>query len=237
MRHAAAFLTLCLALGACGSGGINPIVKDSFQRLNPFGGSTEAAGDAPARPPTRLTRAAVERSGVAMIRASLLSEEGKFLFAGVALNDGRVTFSTQAQQQITLQGTRITGTRGLGYDLLAHQTEGRDPLVTPTPPDSWPTRITRVYTLPGGDSPEGRQLVFDCTITREGPASLTIVERAHRGIQFSETCKGTGPETGQEIENLYLADARTGFVWRSIQWIGPRMGNVDLEIIEPYTGR
>lgn len=221
----------CFALAACGSGGVNPIVKDSFARLNPFGGDKAETDDKPQ--PTRLTRAAVDKAGIAMIRASLLSEEAKYLFQGVALNEGRVTFATQSMQQITLQGTRITGTRGLGYDLLAQQTQGPDPLVTPMVPDRWPNRITRIYTLPGGERPQGRTLVFQCEITPEGPASVTIVQREHRGIQFSETCRGNG----MEFENLYMADARTGYVWRSIQWIGPRMGNVDLEIIEPYTGR
>jgi Group 4 capsule polysaccharide lipoprotein gfcB, YjbF len=167
-----------------------------------------------------------------MIRASLLTEENRYLFYGASANKGYVTFATRTLQQITLRGARVTGTRGLGYDLLAHQTEGTDPLVTPTPPARWPSRITRVYTFPGGDSPQGVKMVFDCVITREGPASATIVQVEHRGIQFSETCQNED----LLFENLYLADINSGYVWRSLQWIGPRMGNVDIEIIEPYTG-
>ena len=219
----------CLALISCGSGGVNPIVKDSFQRLNPFEGKDEAA--APATRRRALTREAVEKAGVAMIRASLLTEESKFLFYGASANKGYVTFSTQSRQQITLRGSRVTGTRGLGDDLLASQTEGPDPVVTPTPPQNWPSRITRVYTFPGGDTPEGQKLVFDCVIERVGPAALEIVGRRHEGVQFSETCRSED----MDFENLYLADGNTGFVWRSIQWIGPELGNVDLEIIEPYT--
>jgi hypothetical protein len=29
----------------------------------------------------------------------------------------------------------------------------------------------------------------------------------------------------------------SGFVWRSIQWLGPEQGLVDLEIVLPFTGR
>ena len=219
----------CLTLSACGSGGVNPIVKDSLQRLNPFEGSEETT--APATRRQALTRAAVEKSGIAVIRASLLTEESKFLFYGASANKGYVTFATRSLQQITLRGARITGTRGLGADLLASQTNGPDPVVTPVPPQNWPSSITRIYTLPGGSKPQGQKMVFNCSIEQEGPASLVIVGRRHEGVQFSETCHGDGIS----FENLYLADRNSGFVWRSIQWIGPELGNVDLEIVEPYT--
>ena len=61
---------------------------------------------------------------------------------------------------------------------------------------------------------------------------MTILEVRHRGIEISETC--TGP-TGT-FENLHFADAGSGFVWRSLQWIGPKQGLVDIEIVLPYTG-
>jgi hypothetical protein len=48
----------------------------------------------------------------------------------------------------------------------------------------------------------------------------------------SETC--TGP--AGSFENLHFADLETGFVWRSLQWVGPQMDLVDLQILEPYTG-
>ena len=49
----------------------------------------------------------------------------------------------------------------------------------------------------------------------------------------TETCAG---ESGS-FENLHLADVNTGFVWRSLQWLGPQQGLVDLRIVVPYTGR
>lgn len=218
----------CLALISCGSGGFNPIVKDSFSRINPFGDAKTES-----EPTTKrgLTREAVDKAGITMIRASLLSEENKYVFYGASENRGYVTYANQTLQSITLRGSRITGTRGLGWDLLASQTPKPDPLVTPVPPARWPDRITRIYTFPGGDTPVGTTMTFECTFDMDGPASVVIVGIKHDGVQFSETCSNDE----MSFENLHLADSRNGFVWRTIQWIGPRMGNVDIEIVEPYT--
>ncbi len=60
-----------------------------------------------------------------------------------------------------------------------------------------------------------------------------ILEVRHRGVVVSETCDG--PE--RSFENLHFANIQTGFVWRSLQWLGPQQGLIDLEIVLPYTGR
>jgi hypothetical protein len=52
-------------------------------------------------------------------------------------------------------------------------------------------------------------------------------------VEIAEYCSGP---TGN-FENLHFADLRTGFVWRSIQWLGPQQGLLDLQIVLPYTGR
>ena len=51
----------------------------------------------------------------------------------------------------------------------------------------------------------------------------------HVGIEFSETCIGPAGT----FENLHLADAGSGFVWRSLQWTGPQMDLIDLQVLEP----
>ena len=61
---------------------------------------------------------------------------------------------------------------------------------------------------------------------------MTILQVRYRGVQISEIC--TGP-TGA-FENLHFVDVVSGFVWRSLQWIGPKMDLVDLQVLEPYTG-
>ena len=58
---------------------------------------------------------------------------------------------------------------------------------------------------------------------------MVILQRRHVGVEFSETCVGPAGT----FENLHLADAGTGFVWRSLQWTGPQMDLIDLQVLEP----
>jgi hypothetical protein len=149
----------------------------------------------------------------------------------VAANGDFVTFMSSFRQAVILRGSLVTGTRGLGTDLMAAWSDGSDPLVQPTPPARWPARIVRHYELPS-EGPEGDVLTFDCRIERGAASEVTILQVRHTGVEFSETC--TGPRG--TFENLHFADAATGRVWRSLQWTGPTMELLDIQVIEPYTG-
>ena len=60
---------------------------------------------------------------------------------------------------------------------------------------------------------------------------MTILQVRYQGVQITEIC--TGPSG--RFENLHFVDS-SGAVWRSLQWVGPKMDLVDLQILEPYTG-
>jgi hypothetical protein len=223
-------LMLALPLAACGSGGVNPIVKRALADINPLerlGGRDEPA-EGSGKPAPRLTRAAVNKSGAAMIRARLIAEDNRSVLLGATQNGGYVTYISQLGQSITLRGSQVTATRGLGFDLLSATSTGRDPVAYPTPPAAWPAGLTRQFELPG-EGPRGRLLTFECRFERGEARAIEIVEVTHQGIEFSEYCS----DGEIEFENLHLADARTGFVWRSIQWTGPDLGSIDIEVIEP----
>ena len=125
----------------------------------------------------------------------------------------------------------MTGSRGLGFDLLSARASQPDPLAQAIPPGGWPAGVTRTYEFPA-DAPRGRMETFECRFERGAAREMVILQVRHRGIEFSEYCQGRAGS----FENLHFADASTGFVWRSLQWTGPRQGLVDLEVIEPYTG-
>ena len=61
---------------------------------------------------------------------------------------------------------------------------------------------------------------------------MTILQVRYQGVQISETCAGPSGT----FENLHFVDASSGAVWRSLQWVGPKMELLDLQILEPYTG-
>jgi hypothetical protein len=215
------------ALAACGSGGRDPIVQAALEEA---GGLWAREAPKPAAPPRVVTRADIERADVAAIQARLEGDASPTLMYAVASNGGYVTFASALQQQIVLRGAQIAGTRGLGTDLLSAWTETPDPLVRPVPPARWPRGVRRVYELPA-EGPQGEILAFDCYFEPPAPAAMTILQVRYQGVQIPEICEG--PSGG--FENLHFVDS-SGAVWRSLQWVGPKMDLVDMQILEPYTG-
>ena len=226
MRRA---LALLLLLVACSDEGVNPIFQAAVDVANPFD-EDQPETEAPPGPP--VTRAAVTRSDIATIRARLVQEETPTYLFAVANNGGYVTYASGLRQTLTLRGSQVTASRGLGWDLLSATSSQPDPLVSAIPPGQWPAGVTRRYEFPA-DAPQGRIETFECRFEPGAAREIVILQVRHRGVEFSEYCDGPAGS----FENLHFADAATGFVWRSLQWLGPRQGLIDLEIVEPYTGR
>jgi hypothetical protein len=220
-------LAVLLPLAACTDEGVNPIAGAIVEAVNPFDEDQPVTGR-PAGPP--VTRAAIERSDTATIRARLVYEPTPTYLFAVADNGGYITYASGLRQTLTLRGSQVTATRGLGFDLLSASSSQPDPLVRPIPPASWPATVTRQYELPA-PGPQGRIETYECRFEINRPAEMEIVEVTYRGVEISEYCEGPAGS----FENLHFADAR-GMVWRSVQWTGPRQGLIDLEIIEPYDG-
>lgn len=222
-----ALIALTLVLAGCSSGGKSPVAQAVLDRFMP--GRKEQA--APAAPQPQITRAAVEASGQAMIRTRLVNESTRPILAGATQNGPYVTYMSRLGQSLTLRGSLITASRGLGYDLLSVTTTDADPAVRARPIAQWPAEVRRTYRFPGR-GPGGVTRTVACTYAAGEPREIEIVEVVHRGIQMEERCAGDGVA----FTNYHFADAQTGFVWRSIQWLGPEQGAIDLEIIEPFTG-
>lgn len=227
MRRIAALLALA-ALAGCGSGGTNPIVSAAWDEMQGFW-TDEAAANPPGAPaPKPLQRADIDRAGVAAIWASLEADKAPTLMYATAQNGRYVTYLSPFRQSITMVGSQVTGTRGLGWDLLSAWSSPGDPLVQATPPDRWPASVQRNYEF-RQDGPRGRIETYDCRLERGAAREMVILQHRHRGVEFSESC--SGPDGS--FENLHFADASTGFVWRTLQWTGPRMDLVDIQVIEP----
>jgi hypothetical protein len=220
-------IALALLLGGCTNQGFNPIVVEAVSIVNPWDEPDEAAA-ATGQP---VTRAAIDRADIATIRARLVDDKSPTYLFAASDNGGYITYASSLRQTLTLRGSQITGSRGLGYDLLSATSSQPDPLSRPIPPARWPQQVVRTYEFPA-DSPQGRVERFACRFEVGPTSDVVILEQGHRVVEFSEYCDGP---TGS-FENLHLADASTGAVWRSLQWLGPKQGLIDLEIVLPYTG-
>ncbi|CAN5702547.1 hypothetical protein BH23PSE1_BH23PSE1_04660 [soil metagenome] len=230
MAGRAALLLAGAALAGCTSEGVNPIVGavvgETASLLRP------GRDEGPAEPPRTLTREAIEAMGTAAIRGRALPDGPPTLLLASAANGPYVTYSSTLRQSLTLRASQLTGTRGLGHDLLSATSSGRDPLAQPTPPEAWPSQITRRYEFPA-PGPRGRVAEYVCRCSFDETRSSASLTAEYTGVEVSETC--AGPQG--TFENLHFVEFGTGTVWRSIQWSGPLQGSIDIEIIAPPGAR
>jgi hypothetical protein len=227
MKRTLGALALATLVG-CGSGGRDPIVAAAIEE---FGGFWQREDRLPSEPAQPITRAQIEAQDVAAIFARLEDDPTPTLLYGASANGPYVTFLSPLRQSVTLRGSQVTGTRGLGTDLLSAWSSSPDPLAQPIPPGSWPAGIRRSYELPA-IGPQGRILTYDCRFERGPLREMTILQVRHVGVEFAEICAGPAGS----FENLHFADAQSGFVWRTLQWTGPEMELLDVQLVEPYTG-
>ncbi|TPE52625.1 YjbF family lipoprotein [Amaricoccus solimangrovi] len=224
MRLTVLATLLLTALAGCTDEGLNPIVSKAIDEVNPFHASAP-------KPGAPVTRAQIDRADVATIRARLVSDKSPTFLVAAANNGGYITYASGLRQLVVMRNSQVTGTRGLGHDLLSAKSTTPDPLATPMPVSQWPALVQRSYEFPA-NAPRGEIETFDCRFERGPVKEMVILDQPHRGQEVSEYCEGP---TGS-FEQLHFADLATGFVWRTLSWLGPRQGLIDIEIVLPYTG-
>lgn len=217
---------LCAAsvLGACSSTGTSPVVSIVKEVILP-----SKVEENPATTST-LTRAKIEAFGLSLIRGRIEGEEVSNLLTGTAVNGQYVTYVSSFRQNVTMLGTLVTGTRGLGGDLLAVRNDASDPVAYLTPTSKWPSSLTRDYIFPG-EGPAGVKVSVVCQLTRAANTTVTIVEATYAVTPFTEVCEGDGVQ----FTNTYLATPVTGQIWQTKQWIGAARGYLNIDVLEPYT--
>lgn len=232
MKLGLGVLALSTALSACSSGGnTNPILSAVWQKVKP-GTRREAraaAEEAAARPQIVITFDKIKDTGLAIIRARVGEDTRGVLLYGRAVNDSYVTFASQLQQTMTLQGSLITASRAIGYDMLSVRTDAGDPVTVLTQPDNWRASVTRDYRFTG-DTPGGRLISVTCRFSK-GPAfELELLDKSFDTTIMQSQCTGDG----QRFTNFHLVQ-ENGQILRSAQWLGPDQGMVEIDILEPFT--
>lgn len=226
MIRALLTLSALTFFAACSSGGTSPVVSVIKGVILP----TKAEDVPVASADSVLTREKIEQFGLALIRGRIEGEKISNLLTGTAVNGQYVTYVSSFRQNITMLGSLVTGTRGMGGDLLAVRTDQNDPAAYLTPTADWPDRLTRDYRFPGV-GPAGRTVSVTCNLTRAADSTVTIVETTYDVTPFTEHCKGDGVE----FTNTYLAQPDTGQIWQTLQWIGDKVGYVNIDVLEPYS--
>lgn len=216
-----------LALAGCSSGG-----NTVYERLGPMI-QQELLGDLVTEPepevqPREMTRAELNQIPYATISLSL-GDNPRALVVPIADNGGYLVYQDTAQRGVVMRGGLITATHGFGYNLdsVAHRRD--DPVVSPTPLPQWPASVERSYsfTLRGQIDYE---IAVACAFERGVREFIEIVELRFEVVRMVETC--TSPK--RQFVNTYWADPDSGFIWKSVQWVGPRIPAMTVEIVRPY---
>jgi len=183
-------------------------------------GSAEQARDAaPGRSAAPLTRTRLNRFKHPLIRVRLERSGAIATLVQTATNGAHVTWTTADGVALITRDGVLSGTRGLGLDLMSSDTaETRAALAMH---HSGHARRT-MHWLNGAD----RMLAarYQCTIARVGAARLTLVGRATATRHLHEICTGSQ----NHFRNDYWI-GRGGVIWQSRQWVSPTVGHLTIQ--------
>ena len=215
----------CLAaLAGCSSSNntvferMAPLLKD--QLLGP-----DEQPAAPAAPPTR---AQVNQLPYALISLTV-GDYPPTLVAPVTVNNGRLVYQDKARRSVVMEGGLITATHGLLYDLdsVAHSRD--DPVATPTPLQEWPAEVARSYAF-NIRAQQHYDIAVVCTFERGAREQIEIIELRFDVVRVVETCRNPT----RSFVNTHWVDAGNGFIWKTMQWVGPRLEPMTVEVVRPY---
>ena len=123
---------------------------------------------------------------------------------------------------LATDGARVVATAGTATSLAATRFDSPDPLDDVTRLTERPATARRVVDLvPSSRDPNRMRfgVALECRMR---------AERVTEGLFVEERCGG-----GARFVNRYWADAETGAVWRSEQWVGVEDRPVMIEVVSP----
>jgi group 4 capsule polysaccharide lipoprotein GfcB/YjbF len=165
-----------------------------------------------------VTRAQVEAAGQPLLRVQML-DTGAWSTLALAARNGPVeTFLAGDDVSLSLRDGILTGSRGLGQDLMGLA-------ISNIVDDSGVLRRSYRH-LDTRNRIVSTQVA--CSLSTGPPARLTILEQTHRVRKVTEQCRGDGVE----FTNLYWKDPGTGMIWKSRQWLSPALGQLEIEVLK-----
>ncbi len=224
MRRDRSTATLALALLA--AAGLSACGDTDAARFASVVRQSLTGPDETAREPTRAELNQVQLATIAV------RPEGatrRSYLTATTVNDDYVTYYAPAGRSLTFKGGAIAGHRGLSHDLMGFNSSPNDPLVTPAPLADWPDRVDRVYQFRGGDGKIFTRAVV-CAPIRGEAVKLEIKEIVFDVVEVEDRCRSGA----LAFSNRYWVAVDTGLIWKSVQWTGPSVRALTVEIIRPF---
>lgn len=227
--QAASRLAAVTALGFLASCGQR---SDSFLEQLATDGVRQIASLAstPAAPAPVPARGQLEQLPGPLLAISFADVPGTgFVTVVNATPDGYITYQDRTRRSIIVRGGLVTGLQGFRFDLSAVKTQRDDPVVFRTPVANWPATLYRNYQF-SLKSTADFQISVRCRIAPVARERIVVFEETHEVTRVQEDCANDQ----RRFTNIYWAEADTGTIWRSTQWLGPRIQPMTIEVIRPH---
>ena len=203
-----------LALSACSN---EQSFKDDYQAL---GGSLKSifardkGGDASDALSVEAITSVLSGHDRAVTALTFEERNTAGLYTHIETNGAYKTFGSADRQALIFKRGVLTGTRGLGADLMSSDSDGSIALVTARRSGS----ATRVHRYLDGDE-KTEELRFSCSVSAGGSKSVAFGVMRGTGRVMSETCQSAD----LQITNQYVVNGSGVVLW-SRQWVGPEHG-------------
>lgn len=202
-----------MILASCGSEGQEPELTEQLVGALKTAVSQRQQRGAP-QAAAQVTRAQVEQSTVPLLRLTIGEDNSQATAAALAQNGDTETYLMGTGQAVYLRGGLLTGTRGLGYDLMSLDMPYRS-INAAVGKGSY----QRVHRYLNNENTLYKQS-FTCSAQTVGSGTLNQLDRSYAVRHVTETCEGGDIR----FQNTYDLDRKSGQVWRSRQWVGPTAG-------------
>jgi len=222
MKHAVFRLIALSVLGfltACGTAHEDPLA----QVFGTIRAKVSAGKSAPAANPTAvLTPTMLADVKVPLLLAEIENRKAFATLTVVGRNGAYRTWRTGDGVGLNFRGDLLTGTRGLGVDLLTADVTQVATALLPGGPDS----ALRIHHYLDGEGHEA-VLQFVCRYDRRGKAPIEIVGTTHATNLIVEQCVGDSVK----FENRYWIGSPDGVLWQSRQWVSANVGTIVLQYL------
>jgi hypothetical protein len=178
-------------------------------------------------PDVEIDRAAVEQQPWAMIRARM-GLSGRVVMVLGRYDGADLHWISADYVALATRHGRIVKTAGLAESLVNTIHSDPDPVVNPAHDWKAPVKTRRVIDIEPGDH---YGLTVVGTVERIAVEEIEILEFRYMTNLLRE--RAYVAELDWDFENYFWVDAKTGFVWKSIQHVTPSMPPVEIEILKP----
>lgn len=178
-------------------------------------------------PENPLTRQDIDKLSYATMRAKIGRGPRGLLALGGYDGQNLQWFSKDGAVFVT-RGGRVLQTAGLPENLRGTQWENTDPVQDGLQKLTAPTDFIRWI---DSDFENRYQMQIESRFELVRHEKIEILAREYVTIFATEICRA--PDIGWNFTNQYWIDEKTGFVWKSRQYIARSFGPLQFEVLKP----